>query len=256
MHLAETKTMRYRENKTDGFLSNFVRCCWEFDNRLKDVNYTILPDGHFDIIFEIKNNTFSNVSMTGVWTKPVNVHIEKDTRLIGVRFKLLAAEYIFRQSLRNILNTKTGLPVNFFGARNLPFDDFDAFSGNFLEKISPGLKHLKEVDNRKFKLFELLYENKGTLKINVLAEKVCWSRRQINRYFNQKFGFSLKTFSNILRLCSSYRQIANGRLFPQQDYFDQAHFIKEVIKYTGATPKELYKNENDRFLQLSNLLTS
>jgi AraC-like DNA-binding protein len=38
---------------------------------------------------------------------------------------------------------------------------------------------------------------------------------------------------------------------PQEDYFDQAHFIKEIKKYTGTTPKELHKNENVRFLQLS-----
>ena len=248
--------MKYRENKIDGFLSNFIQCFWEFDKRFKDVNYTILPDGHFDIIFEIKNNKLSTVSLTGVWTKPINVHIEKDTKLIGIRFKLIAAEYIFKQSIKNILNTMTDLPINFFGAKNLPFDDLDAFAQHFLEKINLGLRNLNEIDNRKFKLFELLYGNNGNLKINVLAEKVFWSSRQINRYFNQKFGFSLKTFSNILKCNSSYREIANGQLFPQQNYFDQAHFIKEVKKYTGSTPKELYKNENDRFLQLSTLLTS
>jgi len=49
---------------------------------------------------------------------------------------------------------------------------------------------------------------------------------------------------------ASYSDISEGNLFPQEDYFDQAHFIKEIKKYTGTTPKELYKNENVRFLQL------
>ena len=47
--------------------------------------------------------------------------------------------------------------------------------------------------------------------------------------------------------------ISKGLLYPQKDFFDQAHFIKEVKKYTGTTPKELYKNKNDRFLQLSRI---
>lgn len=34
-------------------------------------------------------------------------------------------------------------------------------------------------------------------------------------------------------------------------YFDQAHFIKEIKKYTEKTPRELSKNENVRFLQLA-----
>ncbi|WP_321308084.1 helix-turn-helix domain-containing protein [Marinifilum fragile] len=248
--------MEYRENKIDGFLSNFIRCFWEFETPTKDVNYTILPDGHFDLIFEIRKNELSNISLTGVWTKPINVQIDKDTKLIGIRFKLIAAEYIFKQSMKNILNTTTNFSIDFFALKNFPFNDFDLLTDYLLKKINYGLKKLKEIDSRKFKLFELLYENKGNLKVNELAEKTLWSSRQINRYFNAKFGFSLKTFSNILKCNSTYRQIANGKLFPQQDYFDQAHFIKEIKKYTGTTPKELYKNENDRFLQLSTLMTS
>ena len=243
--------MKYQEIKIDGFLSNFIACFWEYDNHLKDIEYTILPDGYFDLIFEISNNQISNVSLTGVWTKPISVHIRKNTKLIGIRFKLIATEYIFQQSIKGILNTRTILPISFFGAKNLPLENFEKFTSSLSHKINYGLQNLKEIDNRKFKLFKLLYENKGSLSVNVLADTVFWSSRQINRYFNQQYGFSLKTFSNIVKCNSSYSEIAKGKLFPMQEYYDQAHFIKEVKRYTGATPKELYKNENDRFLQLS-----
>ena len=248
--------MEYRENKIEGFLSNFIQCFWEYDNQIKDVDYTIIPDGHFDLIFKISNNELSNVSLTGVWTKPISVNIKKNTKLIGVRFKLIAAEYIFKQSIKDILNKNVILQKKFFGAENLPFESFDNLTSSLSNKINYGLQNIKEIDNRKFKLFKLLYENKGNLKVNELTEKVFWSSRQINRYFNQQFGFSLKTFSNIIKCSSSYSEIAKGQLFPQQNYFDQAHFIKEVKRYTGQTPKELHKNENDRFLQLSTLNTS
>jgi AraC-like DNA-binding protein len=254
-HLVELETMEYKEIKIEGFLSNYIQCFWEYDNRIKDIDYTILPDGCFDLIFKIRNNKLSNISLTGVWTKPISVHIEKNTKLIGVRLKLIAAEYIFQQSIKSILNTNEILPMNFFGAENLPFDNFNELTSSLSAKINSGLQNIKEIDNRKFKLFKLLYENKGNLRVNELAEKVFWSSRQISRYFNQQFGFSLKKFSNIIKCNSSYSEIAKGQLFPQQDYFDQAHFVKEVKKYTGITPKELYKNENDRFLQLSTLNT-
>ena len=253
--MAEPETMEYREIKIEGFSSNFIQCFWEYDNQIKNIDYTILPDGHFDLIFEIRNNKLSNVSLTGVWTKPINVNIEKNTKLIGVRFKLIAAEYIFKQSIKGILNTRTILPISVFGAENLPFESFNNLTHSLSDKINYGLQNLKEIDNRKFKLFKLLYENKGSLSVNTLAENVLWSSRQINRYFNQQYGFSLKTFSNIIKCNSSYSSIAKGQLFPLQEYYDQAHFIKEVKKYTGSTPKELHKNENDRFLQLSTLNT-
>jgi len=248
--------MEYREIKIEGFLSNFIQCFWEYDNQIRDIDYTILPDGYFDLIFEIRNNELSNVSLTGVWTKPISVHIRENIKLIGIRFKLIAAEYIFKRSIKSILNTNAFLPKNFFDAENLPLYNFSEFTLFLSNKINFGIQNPKEIDSRKFKLFELLYENKGSLRVNELAEKVSWSSRQINRYFNKQFGFSLKTFSNIIRCNFSYPKIAKGLLYPQKDFFDQAHFIKEMNKYTGTTPKELFKNENDRFLQLSTLNTS
>ncbi|WP_233509501.1 helix-turn-helix domain-containing protein [Pedobacter chinensis] len=109
------------------------------------------------------------------------------------------------------------------------------------------------IDSRKQKLFDLIYEFNGTQSVSELAEKVFWSSRQINRYFNQQFGISLKAYCNILRFKSSLHHIKNGKLFPELNYSDQAHFIKEVKKMTGVTPKELARNENDRFILLSAL---
>lgn len=75
----------------------------------------------------------------------------------------------------------------------------------------------------------------------------------MNRYFNQTFGLSLKAYCNILRFRASIEHIKQGKLFPELNFSDQAHFIKEVKKLSGVVPKELSKNENDRFIQLSTL---
>lgn len=245
--------MKHRNIKIDGFLSNFINCFWEQDNIQKEVEFTILPDGYFDLIFEIKNNEILNISLTGIWTNQINVRIKENTKLIGIQFKLIASEYIFKESIKHILNSETVLPTDFWGAKNLPFDNLEKITDSLTKTIHYGLKNLKEIDNRKFKLFNTLYRQKGNISVKELSETVSWSSRQINRYFNQQFGFSLKTFLNILKCKSSYRDIAKGKLSPTQDYYDQAHYIKEVKRYTGNTPKELYKNENDRFLQLLTL---
>lgn len=244
--------MEYREIKTKDFLSNFVKCFWLYNNPLEDTEHTILPDGYFDLIFEIDNKRISKVYLTGVWTKPVNVKGRKNVKLIGIRFKLIAAEYIFKHSLKDILDTSTPLPVNFWGVENFPIEDFEKFTSSLLLVVNDKLKNAKEIDERKLRLFQLLYENKGSLNISQLTQNVHWSSRQINRYFNKQYGFSLIKFSNILKCRSSYPDIAKGKLFPKQ-YYDQPHFIKSVKRYTGVTPKELYKNKNDRFLQLFTL---
>jgi AraC-like DNA-binding protein len=89
------------------------------------------------------------------------------------------------------------------------------------------------------------------MTVKELSGKVYWSSRQINRYFNQRFGVSLKTYCNILRFGASFKHISEGKLFPEQNFTDQNHFIKEIRKYAGVTPKELSKNENGQFVNIT-----
>ena len=194
--------------------------------------------------------------MTGVWTKQIQISIPKNTKLIGVRCKLISAEYIFKQSIKELKNTKSELPTTFLSCTNLQYQDFEEFTASITERLLFGLKNLKEIDRRKFELFKILYEQKGEISIKELSEKIYWSSRQINRYFNDRFGFPLKTFCNILKCHSSLKHIAKGKLFPENDYYDQAHFIKQVKQITGSTPTDLYLNQNDRFLQLTTIQTT
>jgi AraC-like DNA-binding protein len=241
--------MKYREIKPTGFLGNFVQCFWEYENTETSTEHTILPDGYFDLLAEFKDETLLSIKLTGVWTKPVNVTIGKSTKIFAIRFKLLAAEYLFRQEIKSILNTSKPLPLNFWNINNYQISDFEIFVSGITNILNNSIKHLKEIDNRKLKLFEVIYQNKPN-SVNELSKSIFWSSRQINRYFNTKFGFSLKEFLKIIRFKSSFEHISNGELYPDNEYFDQAHFIKESRKYAGTTPKELYKNKNDRFLQL------
>lgn len=245
--------MNYREKHTKGFISNFIKSFWEFETAEKECNYEILPDGFFDLIFEIKKEKIAKVSLTGIWTKQIQISIPKNTKLIGVRFKLISAEYIFKQSIKDLKNTKEDLPITFLGCDNFDFKDFGKFTDSITEKLQYGLKSLKEIDSRKFELFKILYGRKGEISVQEISERIYWSNRQINRYFNSNFGFSLKTFCNILKCHSSLKHIANGKFFPENDYYDQAHFIKQVKQITGSTPTNLYLNKNDRFLQLTTI---
>jgi AraC-like DNA-binding protein len=139
-------------------------------------------------------------------------------------------------------------------------DDFWRFEQNDLRSLETFCRRatqkiqtisVEDIDSRKKKLFELIYSSNGSITVKELSEKVYWSSRQINRYFNQQFGVSLKTYCNILRFGASFKQISEGKLFPEQKFTDQNHFIKEIRKYAGVTPKELSKNENEQFVNIT-----
>ncbi len=238
------------EIKPSGFLSNFVQCFWEYQNAVTEIEHTILPDGYFYLIARFENEILTIVKITGVWTKPKNITFSKNTKIFAICFKLLAAEYLFHQEIKSIFNGAQNLSFSFWSINNYKSYEFEKFVTETTNRIDISIKHLKEIDNRKLKLFEYVYQHK-TKTVAELSENIYWSSRQINRYFNTQFGFPLKEFLKIVRCNASYKGIKKGKLSPPICYFDQTHFINEIKKYTGTTPKELYKNKNDRFLQLS-----
>lgn len=244
--------MKYREIESNGFLNNFVKCFWYYETTDAEVQHTILPDGYFDLIAEFENEILTTVKLTGIWTKPKDIQIPKNTKFFAIRFKLIAIEYIFQKEIKSILDEIINLPFSFWNIDKYKSDEFERFATEITSNLDTSIKHLKQIDDRKLKLFDFVYEQK-TKTVAEISSKVFWSSRQINRYFQTQFGITLKEFLKIVRCNATYEEISNGNLNPNSDYFDQAHFIKEIRKYTGATPKVLNQNKNDRFLQLSKM---
>lgn len=244
--------MRYREIEPNGFLNNFVKCFWYYETTDTEIQHTILPDGYFDLIAEFENETLTTVKLTGIWTKPKDIQIPNNTKFFAIRFKLIAIEYIFQKEIKSILDSIVNLPFSFWSIDKYKSNEFEKFVSEITSNLDTSIKHLKQIDSRKLKLFDSVYEQK-TKTVAEISSTVFWSSRQINRYFQTQFGITLKEFLNIVRCNATYEEISNGNLNPNFDYFDQAHFIKEIRKYTGATPKVLNQNKNDRFLQLSKM---
>lgn len=244
--------MRYREIEPNGFLNNFVKCFWYYETTDTEIQHTILPDGYFDLIAEFENETLTTVKLTGIWTKPKDIQIPNNTKFFAIRFKLIAIEYIFQKEIKSILDSIVNLPFSFWSIDKYKSNEFEKFVSEITSNLDTSIKHLKQIDSRKLKLFDSVYEQK-TKTVAEISSTVFWSSRQINRYFQTQFGITLKEFLKIVRCNATYEEISNGNLNPNSDYFDQAHFIKEIRKYTGATPKVLNQNKNDRFLQLSKM---
>ena len=244
----------YEEIDTDKPLADFVKRFWKFNNPTADIQrYTILPDGYFDLIIRITVNKIDSITLFGLWTKEVEVVVPADTIIIGICFKPLAAEYILQQTIADTLNSFKTLPNDFWNINNIQLYNFKSWTDEVTIEMLQNFKKVSAFDNRKQNLFNLLFQSNGSLTVDDLSKQTFWTSRQINRYFKNKYGLTLKTYSNILRCASAYTDIREGDLFPKQDFYDQAHFIKEIKKHTGSNPKELHKNKNDRFLQFSTL---
>jgi AraC-like DNA-binding protein len=244
----------YEEIDTDKLLTDFVKRFWKVSNSTADKkNYTILPDGYFDLVIKITNNKIDSVSIFGLCTKELEVVIPANTTVLGICFKPLASEYILKLNIAEVLNRNINIENNFWDINKIPFDSFQKWTEQITNQMLCEIKNGKQIDDRKQNIFSFLFQTNGSLTIQELSNKVFWNSRQINRYFNDRFGLSLKAYCNILRCFASYTQIREGDLSPNNDFYDQSHFIKEIKKHTGVNPTELHKNKNDRFLQFSTL---
>jgi AraC-like DNA-binding protein len=233
-------------------LSDFVERIYIVQNTTTaDKEVVLIPDGRIDIFYILSETDSSIATLIGLETQPTTATFPPHSTFIGVSLKLLSVEYVLHTKIADILNSAIELPINFWDIAKDDLNDFELFRKKISDSIRKNIS--TNIDERKQKLFNLIYQTNGALTVKEYAQKVFWTDRQINRYFNQTFGLSLKAFCNILRFKASFQHLKNGKLFPEQNFSDQAHFIREVKKMTKATPKELAKNENDRFIQFSTI---
>nr|WP_294784547.1 helix-turn-helix domain-containing protein [uncultured Flavobacterium sp.] len=245
--------LAYQSIQPSRNLSDFVDSFWSMENKSDQNIETIgLPDGRIDLFLFRSSETPFRITLLGLGTQQYEKGIIPANSLtFTISFKLPAVEYIFHESIAVLINEARIMENDFWDFNKEDLNDFESFCKKASLKIESLL--VKEIDNRKQKLFNLIYETNGAMTVTELAAKSNWSSRQINRYFTQYFGLSLKAYCSILRFRASLEHIAKGKLFPEENFSDQTHFIKEIKKISGSLPKELFQNKNDRFILLSAL---
>lgn len=242
--------LTFKSVKPDQKLSDFVESFWMLENQLDTKREIIvLPDGRIDLFFSQSSTEPFHVTLSGIETEPDQATLSGKTIMFAMSFKLLAIEYIFKEAIADVIDNAKYLPNDFWDFSASDLQEFDAFCKKASQKIQ--LLIPKEIDSRKQKLFNLIYASNGSMTVKDLSDQVFWSARQINRYFHQQFGLTLKAYCNILRFRASFTDIRDGKLFPRENFSDQSHFIKEVKKLSGVSPKELNRNQDDRFIQFS-----
>jgi len=93
---------------------------------------------------------------------------------------------------------------------------------------------------------ETILTANGQLSVNELSEQNKVSRRQLSRKFASDIGLSPKQLSKTIRLQATLKTLLTDKptsltdLAYENEYYDQAHFIKDFKEFTGLTPKEFY----------------
>jgi len=85
----------------------------------------------------------------------------------------------------------------------------------------------------------------GNLDIRALARELDYSEKQVVRLFRDQVGIAPKLFARLVRFDRLVERLRNDRktswveLAGELGYYDQAHLVRDVRHFAGATPTEV-----------------
>lgn len=243
--------VKYEEFAPHTELQDDVYCYWQLLTPrplTQPFQYRIVSDGCIDILWE--QHKPKDIYATGFSTLYVEYELGKDFHYWGIRFlpagftalSGLAAHTLVNQfiPLANLTQKwSDALAEMATSIQDIPSAQ-SLLNLFFLEQ----LPNKAEVDTRFLKAAEQILLSRGHLNLKELDVGI--GSRQLRRLFAHYYGESPKTFAQILRFQNvlnakpSMQSLKENKLFYDEGYYDQSHFIKEFKKFYGVTPNQAF----------------
>ena len=105
------------------------------------------------------------------------------------------------------------------------------------------LSQLKNIQTDKLivEAVKFIYQTNGTIRIKELNQKLCISQSPFEKRFRKVVGTTAKKFASIVRFNTVLDNLNETKTLTEicyeNNFFDQAHFIKDFKQFTGDTPE-------------------
>lgn len=247
-------------------LSPYVALIWVFESRfgvpLAD-SRLIVPDGRAKIIVPYRNSLCAAVDtrllnakehhifLVGIQTHPTTIaSTATDTGTIGIELTPKGLYHLFKLSMHEITNRMVSFE-ELFGSPGARLQNRVGDAEDPRAKIAllqTALTHLLQQNEKEYALLDhtldLLAGTHGMMRVQELAAHLGYTKRYLDRLFQEHVGVSPKLLASILRFQEVYQgwmQHQSPPFFRDQwpaYYYDQSHFIKEFKRFTGFTPQQ------------------
>lgn len=259
--------MNYQTFEPNSDLTTLIKCYWTLESQKekKPQRQTIVPDGCIEMIFHYgdlykqytKNGNFiiqPKCFVFGQLTQPLEIEPTGETGIFAVRFHPNGFLPFTTIPIKEMENTAVSLE-KLFGkdGQGIEKKIINAISTsdriNLIEIfLLTRLTDAETVDRIVKSTVETIMTANGQLSVNELSEQLNMNRRQLVRKFSSAIGLSPKQLSKTIRLQATLKMLLNKKftsltaLAYENEYYDQAHFIRDFKELTGYTPKEFYGN--------------
>lgn len=258
--------MKFEFIKPLAELRPYITKIWWFENSFGFSNRgtLIAPNARAKIIIPYKNpltTTGSGKTTTckeggiyfiGLRDAPVTLgSVNDSTGSIGIELSTAGAHRFLGVSMHHLTN-------DLFSFADLYGKEGEELLCRMLEEEDPRQK-IKLIQ---FFLLQRLYKGEGNAIVNYavnfissmqglasikeLEKKTGYSKRYLDLLFKEYLGISPKTLATITRFQHFYKSSGATGIENIYDlYYDQSHFIKEFKRYTGHTPLQFSRLNND-----------
>jgi len=191
-----------------------------------------------------------NLATAGITGISDNFKIFKnliDTGTILVYFTEVGLTYFTSKPANELFNQSISLENIFDKSKindteeKLSFAKTDRQRIHIIEQFL--LSQLKDIQSDKLiiEAVKLIYQSKGTIRIKELNEKLFISQSPFEKRFRKLVGTTPKKFASIVRFNCVLSDLSNIKSLTdicyENNFFDQAHFIKDFKQYTGYSPE-------------------
>jgi AraC-like DNA-binding protein len=262
--------MNYQIYQPHPDLKPLISCFWTLEVPATEdtQRQRIIPDGTIEMLFtlgdDIKRYTSKNdfilqprSMVLGQTIDPFYIEPTGYVNTFAIRFYPYGFSSLVAVPLKNLANKETALDM-LFGksiAKKLEQDIIQATDVKQRIEIIELflLNQLSEqvtVDNIVKTTIDTLLLTKGRASISDILKDDLSKRRQLERLFVKQIGVSPKQLAKVIRFQSAIKMLLNDEgenltnIAYENDYYDQAHFIKDFKEYTGISPKEFLGNQN------------
>ena len=256
-------------------LSKFVDNFWLYEGyEAEHQTERILPTGTLELAINLRQNElrfydadrpencsrFSGAIVSGAHGRGFTVDTAEETCIIGVHFKPGGAFPFLGLPASDLADTHVDLEtIDRPSAGRLrerlceattSAERFQLLQNALLSRLSHGVEQHYAVSAA----LEMFGQNQAGPRVREAAKHLGLSQRRFIQVFKAEVGMTPKLFSRIQRFQQTRTFIQHNPspnwadLAVDLGYFDQSHFIREFLEFSGLSPTD-YINRHKRFIE-------
>lgn len=248
--------MKFDKHFPTAQLKPYIKYYVVSENEMEN-EYKIFPSAGLVIGFQykgklanVKDNIVTKLSSAGITGLTDGYQVFKNSADIGtilVYFTEIGFTHFTSHPANELFNLSRSLEDIFDKNYINEVEEKLALANNDRHRIKIVeqflISQLKDIRTDKLivEAVKLIYQSNGTIRINELNKKLFISQSPFEKRFRSVVGTTAKKFASIVRFNIVLNNLNESKTLTEiayeNNFFDQAHFIKDFKQFTGDTPE-------------------